>query len=147
MTNYLIILVIIILLMLREKQIRPSRMWITPVLLIWLAVSNTFNSFQLTFMYFILYFICLAIGLGIGVWRGQLEKIRVNPKTGIVTSQSSAAGVILFIGILFLRLLAGYLGKEYAVISLTNALMLLPLGSVCARRYIIYQRYKQLMGE
>jgi hypothetical protein len=133
--------------MLREKQIRPSRMWITPVLLILLTVSNILHSVNLTLLSFIMYFICLTIGLGLGVWRGKLEKIRVNSGTGMVTSQSSIVGIILFMGIILLRLIGSYWGKEYGVIALTNALIFIPLGSICARRYIIYLRYKQLKGE
>ncbi|KMY32922.1 hypothetical protein ACZ11_12635 [Lysinibacillus xylanilyticus] len=146
MSSYLVVFVVIILLMLREKQIRPTRMWITPILLIWIMCSSILNSDKLTPISFILYFICLIIGLGIGIWRGKLEKIRVNHERGIVTSQSSVAGVIVFLGILLLRLLAANWGKEHALIALTNALMFIPLGSVCARRYIIYMRYKQLTG-
>jgi predicted permease len=146
MSSYLVVLVFIILLMLREKQIRPTRMWITPILLFWLACTSILSSNQLTPISFILYFICLIIGIGIGVWRGKLEKIRVNHESGIVTSQSSVTGVIVFLGILLLRILAANWGKEHAVISLTNALMFIPLGSVFARRYIIYMRYKQLTG-
>ncbi|MGE7129880.1 hypothetical protein [Lysinibacillus xylanilyticus] len=146
MSSYLVVFVVIILLMLREKQIRPTRMWITPILLIWIMCSSILNSDKLTPISFILYFICLIIGLGIGIWRGKLEKIRVNHERGIVTSQSSVAGVIVFLGILLLRLLAANWGKEHALIALTNAIMFIPLGSVCARRYIIYMRYKQLTG-
>ncbi|MGE7926206.1 hypothetical protein [Lysinibacillus xylanilyticus] len=146
MSSYLVVFVVIILLMLREKQIRPTRMWITPILLIWIMCSSILNSDKLTPISFFLYFICLIIGLGIGIWRGKLEKIRVNHERGIVTSQSSVAGVIVFLGILLLRLLAANWGKEHALIALTNALMFIPLGSVCARRYIIYMRYKQLTG-
>ncbi|MFJ6207115.1 hypothetical protein [Lysinibacillus sp. NPDC092081] len=146
MSSYLGVLIVIILLMVREKQIRPTRMWITPILLIWLACTSILTSDKITPISIILYFICLIIGIGIGIWRGKLEKIRVNHERGIVTSQSSVAGVIVFLGILFLRLLAANWGKEHAVISLTNALMFIPLGSVCARRYIIYMRYKQLTG-
>ncbi|MGE7673607.1 hypothetical protein ACQKMV_08525 [Lysinibacillus sp. NPDC094403] len=146
MSSYLGVFIVIILLMLREKQIRPTRMWITPILLIWLACTSVISSDKLTPISLILYFICLIIGIGIGKWRGKLEKIRVNHERGIVTSQSSAAGVIVFLGILLLRLLAANWGKEHAVISLTNALIFIPLGSICARRYIIYMRYKQLTG-
>ncbi|MGE7908509.1 hypothetical protein [Lysinibacillus xylanilyticus] len=146
MSSYLVILLVIILLMLREKKVRPTRMWIIPILLIWITSTSILSSDNLTPKSFILYFICLTIGIGIGIWRGKLEKIRVNHERGVVTTQSSVAGVILFLGILLLRVLAAKWGKEHAVISLTNALMFIPLGSVCARRCIIYMRYKQLMG-
>ncbi|WP_323653882.1 hypothetical protein [Lysinibacillus xylanilyticus] len=115
-------------------------------MLIGITCSAILSSDKLTPISYILYFICLTIGIGIGIWRGKLEKIRVNHERGVVTTQSSVAGVIVFLGIFLLRLLAAKWGKEHAVISLTNALMFIPLGSVCARRFIIYKRYKQLTG-
>lgn len=132
--------------MFREKKVRPTRMWIIPILLIGIMCTSILSSDKLTLLSFVLYFICLIIGIGIGIWRGKLEKIRVHHERGIVTTQSSVAGVILFLGILLLRVLAAKWGKEHAVISLTNALMFTPLGSVCARRYITFMRYKQLTG-
>ncbi|MGE7999554.1 DUF1453 domain-containing protein [Lysinibacillus sp. NPDC093190] len=146
MSSYLVVLLVIILIMLREKKVRPTRLWIIPILLIWITSTSILSSDNLTPKNFILYFICLTIGIGIGIWRGKLEKVRVNHERGIVTTQSTLAGVILFLGILLLRVLAENWGKEHAVIALTNALMFIPLGSVCARRYIIYKSYKQLTG-
>lgn len=146
MSSYLVVLIVMILLMLREKKVRPARMWIIPILLIGITCTSILSSDKLSPRSYMLFFICLTIGIGIGIWRGKLEKIRVHHERGIVTTQSSIAGVIVFLGILMLRLLAVKWGKEHAVISLTNALMFIPLGSVCARRFIIYRRYKQLTG-
>jgi len=132
--------------MLREKKVRPARLWVIPVLLMGVMFS-TISSIKLTPLSIMMYSSCLMIGLGIGVWKGKLEKIRINHNRGIVTTRSSIAGIILFFGILLVRLFVGHWSREHAWISLTNALMFIPLGSICTRRYIIYLRYKQLMGE
>ncbi|MCL1694280.1 CcdC protein domain-containing protein [Lysinibacillus sp. BPa_S21] len=145
MVSYLGVFIVIVLIMLREKQVRPARMWVIPVLLMGVMVS-TISSIKLTPLSIMMYISCLMVGLGIGVWKGKLEKIRMNHTRGIVTTQSSIAGIILFFGILLVRVLVGYWSREHALISLTNALMFIPLGSICSRRYIIYLRYKQLMG-
>ncbi|MCL1699103.1 CcdC protein domain-containing protein [Lysinibacillus sp. Bpr_S20] len=145
MVSYLGVLIVIVLIMLREKQVRPARMWVIPVLLMGVMVS-TISSIKLTPLSIMMYISCLMVGLGIGVWKGKLEKIRMNHTRGIVTTQSSIAGIILFFGILLVRVLVGHWSREHALISLTNALMFIPLGSICSRRYIIFLRYKQLMG-
>lgn len=145
MISYLGVFIVIVLIMLREKQVRPARMWVIPVLLMGIMFS-TISSIKLTPLSIMMYISCLMVGLGIGVWKGKLEKIRMNHTRGIVTTQSSIAGIILFFGILLVRVLVGYWSREHALISLTNALMFIPLGSICSRRYIIYLRYKQLMG-
>lgn len=146
MVSYLGVFIVIVLIMLREKQVRPARMWVIPVLLMGVMVS-TISSIKLTPLSIMMYISCLMVGLGIGVWKGKLEKIRMNHTRGIVTTQSSIAGIILFFGILLVRVLVGHWSREHALISLTNALMFIPLGSICSRRYIIYLRYKQLMGD
>ncbi|WP_314586813.1 CcdC protein domain-containing protein [Paenibacillus terrigena] len=144
---YLIVLVIILLRMGKEKEIQPSRMWITPALFVWLAYSSISHSLNLTALSFLLYLVCLVVGLGIGAWRGSMDKVRLNPSTGKVTSQSSIGGIIIFMAVMLLRLLVGYWGKEHALVSLSNALLFIPLGSICARRYVIYMKYQRLQGQ
>jgi hypothetical protein len=129
MTSYLIVLVIIIVLMLREKEIRPSRMWVTPALFVWLTFSSITQSANLTPRSLLLYLICLFVGLGFGIWRGKLEKVRFHPVSGKLTSKSSIAGVVIFMGVMLLRLLAGYWGKEH-VLSISNALLFIPLENL-----------------
>ncbi|WP_193726514.1 CcdC protein domain-containing protein [Paenibacillus guangzhouensis] len=144
---YLIVVVVILLSIGKEKAIQPSRMWITPALFAWLVYSSLSQTTNLTPLSFVLYIICLAVGLGIGVWRGSLDKVRYNPSTGKITSQSSIGGVIVFLAVMLLRLAVGYWGKEHALVSLSNALLFIPLGSVCARRYVIYMKYQRLQGQ
>ncbi|MGE7946423.1 hypothetical protein [Lysinibacillus sp. NPDC093688] len=146
MGSYLVVFIVIVLIMLREKQVRPARLWVIPVLLMGVMFS-TISSIKLTPLSMMMYISCLIVGLGIGVWKGKLEKIRMNHTRGAVTTKSSIAGIILFFGILLVRILVGHWSREHAWISLTNALMFIPLGSICSRRYIIYLRYKQLTGE
>ncbi|TCZ79302.1 hypothetical protein E0485_05400 [Paenibacillus albiflavus] len=143
MTSYLIIVAIVILLSLREKEIRPSRLWITPALFVYLAISSM-KQIDLTLGSLLLYLICVVVGLAIGVWRGKLEKVRINPATGKATSQGSVAGVVIFLVVMLLRLLVGSWGAHHTLLSLSTALLFIPLGSVIARRYIIYLKYKQL---
>lgn len=143
MTSYLIIVAIVVLLSLREKEIRPSRLWITPALFVYLAFSSM-KEIDLTGVSLLLYLICLVVGLAVGAWRGKLEKVRINPLSGKATSQGSVAGVIIFLAVMLLRLLVGRWGANHALISVSTALLFIPLGSVIARRYFIYLKYKQL---
>ncbi|WP_170970844.1 DUF1453 family protein [Paenibacillus terrae] len=146
MGSYVIILVIVVFLMLKEKEIRPSRLWITPALFAYLTFSSMTGN-TLTAGSFFLYSICLLVGLAIGAWRGKLDKVRIHPVTGKATSQGSIAGVILFIVVMLLRVLAGSRGAHHTFLSLSTALLFIPLGSVIARRYFIYLKYKQLLGQ
>ncbi|MCM3290350.1 DUF1453 family protein [Paenibacillus sp. MER 180] len=145
-STFMIVLAIVLLRMGKEKELRPSRMWITPVLFIWVTFTTISQTANLTWMSFLLYAICLVLGIGLGMWRASLEKLRVHPVTGRITSQSSIAGVIIFMAAMLLRLAIGYWGREHALVSLSNALVMIPLGSVCARRFFLFLRYRQLQG-
>lgn len=146
-STFVIVLVIVLMRMGKEKEIRPSRMWITPALFIWLTFTTIAQTANLTWLSFLLYGICLVLGIGLGMWRASLEKLRIHPGTGKITSQSSITGVIVFLAAVLLRLAVGYWGREHALVSLSNALVMIPLGSVCARRYFLYLRYQNMQGQ
>jgi len=144
MSSYLIITVVVVLLTLREREIRPSRMWITPILFGYLIISSM-TQIQLTAGGLLLDGICLLIGLAIGAWRGKLDTVRINPATGKATSRGSVAGVAVFLIMMLLRMLVSNWGAHHALLSLSTAVLFIPLGSVIARRYFLYLKYKQLM--
>ncbi|MFF2090588.1 hypothetical protein [Paenibacillus sp. NPDC058174] len=145
MTSYIIILIVVVILSLREREIRPSRLWIMPVIFTYLAFSNV-THLDLSFGSLLLYLLCLVIGLALGAWRGMLQKVRVNPSTGKITSQGSIAGVAVFIAVLLVKVFAEYWGAHHSFLSFSTALLFVPLGSVIARRYFIYQKYRQLVA-
>ncbi|OPA73393.1 hypothetical protein BVG16_29115 [Paenibacillus selenitireducens] len=146
MTSYVIIIAIILVLMLRERELKPSRMWITPVLFIWLACSSMSQSPDLSPSGLLFDTVGLIVGIIIGYWRGTLDQVRIHPVTGKVTAKSSVIGVIIFIGIMLLRYFVGYWGAHHALISLSTAIMFIPLGSMCMRRYFLYRKYQKLVG-
>lgn len=147
MFSYFIVLVIVVMRMMREREVRPSRMWITPALFILLTLQSMVQSPNLTPTSVLLDLLCLVVGLGIGLWRGKLEKVRLHPVSGKVTSQSSVVGIIIFMSVMLLRLLAGYLGEQYSLISFSTALLFIPLGSICMRSYCVYLKFQQLQGQ
>ncbi|MCR8644829.1 DUF1453 family protein [Paenibacillus sp. N1-5-1-14] len=100
---YLIVLVLILIRTGKEKEIQPSRMWITPALFAFLGFSSISQSPQLTGLGLLLDLVFLAIGIGIGVWRGSMEKVGINSSTGKITSQGTLFGTLVFIAILLLR--------------------------------------------
>ncbi|GGG54289.1 CcdC protein domain-containing protein [Paenibacillus radicis (ex Gao et al. 2016)] len=146
MTSYIVILIIVVVLSLREREIRPSRLWIMPVIFTYMAFSNV-KHLDLSFGSLLLYLLCLIIGLALGAWRGILQKVRVNPTTGKITSQGSIAGIIIFIAVLLVRVFAEYWGAHHSFLSFSTALLFVPLGSVIARRYFVYQKYRQLAAK
>ncbi|MFE4710170.1 hypothetical protein ACFRAM_04760 [Paenibacillus sp. NPDC056722] len=145
MTNYVIVVILVVILNLREKEIRPSRLWITPVLFAYLMLSNV-TTIDLTPGSLLIYLVCIVLGLALGAWRGKLQKVRVNPDTGKITSQGSVAGIVIFLAVMLIRHLAEYWGAHHAVVAISTGLLFVSLANVFARRYFVYLKYKQLAG-
>ncbi|MDR0268815.1 CcdC protein domain-containing protein [Paenibacillus sp.] len=142
--SYIIIFILILWLSAREKTVKPGTMWIMPLL--WAYIILPAIQWQTAgFATFALFALCLILGLALGVIRGKLEKMRVR-QDGSISVQGSFISILIFVGVLALRLAAEYWGKTHALVSFANALLFIPLGSVCARRYIIYQRYQALLN-
>lgn len=94
MIIYVLVIIIVALMGLREKkELKPSRMWIQPILFIYLTFSGI--KFNLTVGSILLYVVCLVLGLAIGFIRGKLQKIRINPDSGKITTKGSILWIII----------------------------------------------------
>ncbi|MWV44187.1 DUF1453 family protein [Paenibacillus sp. HJL G12] len=142
-TSYIIIIVLVLWMSGRERTVKPATMWIMPVLwasMVFPAVQwHTIDPASIG-----LYAVCAVVGLALGVVRGKLEKMRIR-QDGSVSVQGSMVSILIFIAVLVLRMIAEHWGQTHSLVSLANALLFIPLGSICARRFIIYQRYQALM--
>lgn len=145
MTEYIIVVILVVLLSFREKEIKPSRMWITPVLFTYLMLSRI-GHIDVKPVSLLLYLVCIIFGLAIGLWRGKLQTVRLNPETGKITSKGSVAGTFVFLAVMLLRNLAADWGAHHTLLSLSTAVLFIPLASTFTRRYMIYVKYRQLAG-
>jgi hypothetical protein len=143
MINYLIVVILMMLLALREKEIKASRLWILPAVFAYSILSGIGKA-AITPVGILLCIVCLMIGLAAGAWRGQLMKVRIHPATGKITSKGSLASIVIFIVIMLIRQLAGMWGAHYSVLSLSTAILFIPLGNICASRYFLYLKVQRL---
>ncbi|WMT39965.1 DUF1453 family protein [Paenibacillus sp. D2_2] len=143
-TSYIVIFLLILWLSVREKTVKPKTMWIMPAL--WAYIILPSIQWQnVGFTTLALFALCLIIGLALGVIRGKLEKMRFR-QDGKISIQGSLFSILIFVSVLVLRLTLEYWGKTHALVSFANALLFISLGSVSARRYIIYQRYQAMLN-
>ncbi|GLX69645.1 hypothetical protein [Paenibacillus glycanilyticus] len=142
---YLLIMVVICFRLAREKNIRPATLWIVPALYAMMVLQNINQTESINPIHIFLYAVSIVIGLGVGIWRGQLDKVRWNAATGTVTSQSPISGIAILAAIVLLRLAIDHFGgHDQHMITASNALLFISVGSVCGRRFLNYTRYKQL---
>jgi len=146
MVNLVIIAAIVLLLSLREKEVKTSRLWILPAILAYWVLSSVIKT-PLTVGNILLYIVFLLIGCGIGAWRVHLEQLRIHPTTGKMMSKGSLASSLLLIVVMVLRQLASQWDVHHAVVSLSSALLFLPLGSIAARRYFLYAKVQRFQGK
>ncbi|GIO63880.1 MULTISPECIES: CcdC protein domain-containing protein [Paenibacillus] len=144
-STYIIIILLVIWLTARERTFRPSSMWIVPLLWGGMALSSIPWA-SVGPVEVVLFAVFAAAGLATGIIRGKMEKMRMG-MDGQVTVQGSIASILLFLAVLALRVLAQSWGQSHAFYHIANALMFMPLGSICARRYVIYRRYQAMMGQ
>ncbi len=145
MMNIVIVAVIVLLLSLREKEVKTSRLWVLPAIIAYWVLSSVVNT-PLTVGNILLYIVFLIIGCGIGAWRVNLEQLRIHPTTGKMMSKGSLASSVLLIAVMVLRQLASQWDVHHTVVSLSNALLFLPLGSIAARRYFLYAKVQRFQG-
>jgi hypothetical protein len=149
----LIALAVIVLRNRRARRLRVERLWISPVVLILLAVLIFAVQPPPGPVFLAIDLAAMALGAFVGWWRGRFTNISVDPATHQLASRPSAAGMILIL-VLFgvryaLRMLtpetAGFL--HVSALEITSGLMLLAVGLVCAQRLEIFVRARRLLRE
>ena len=135
---YILPLVVLAIIMLRGTKPRTlvvERLWIQPLMLM------------------VLLPLALIAGAGLGWWRGRLTRLSVDPETHTVTSQVSPVGLALLGGIFLLCFgLRAYAMKNpgalhASVADITDAMLLIAVGLVCAQRLEVWIRARALIAE
>ncbi|ARW08838.1 DUF1453 family protein [Bacillus atrophaeus] len=141
-----IVFILIILSMYRERTVKPGKLLIIPLLLLW-GVSA---SFQPSYFHSILHVaisgMLLLIGLACGFSIGKMVNVRIHPATGKVTSRGSLGSVILILVILSLRMAARiWLPESNEIfIAIIHSMFFIPLGTITARNIMLYKAYRRL---
>ena len=153
---YLIPVLVIGLVILRNaraRNLRVERLWISPVLLLFLTATTFSQQHMPTPTMIAVDIAALALGAALGWWRGRFTKITVDPETHDLTSQASPLGMVLILAIMVIRqgvrsyatANAGVL--HVSVVDVTDAFLLLAVGVVCAQRLEMALRANRLLTE
>lgn len=152
---YILPLVVLAIIMLRGTKPRTlvvERLWIQPMMLMILGGLVVFIQGAPSAMGLVILPLALIVGAGLGWWRGRLTRLSVDPETHTVTSQVSPVGLALLGGIFLLRFgLRSYAmqnpGALHAsVADITDAMLLIAVGLVCAQRLEVWIRARALIA-
>ncbi|MCY8816099.1 DUF1453 domain-containing protein [Bacillus atrophaeus] len=146
MGTYIIMLLLVILSMLREREIRPVKLGVIPLLLLWGVSSSIQPGFLSSPLHLMICGVLLIIGLAFGFSIGKMLTIRIHPENGKITSRGSIGSVILIVTILALRVCTRVLlpGDNEIFTAITHSLLFIPLGTITGRNVMLYKHYIKL---
>ena len=161
---YLAPLLVIVLLGIRMNRsmkgrpVKPSRLWIRPVILAALMAAMLAMNPLPNLLGLAMLALAVAVGVAVGYLLSRHQALSLDPATGVVTSKTSPFGVILFVCLFAARYIfrimtmggqaPDKLVAHSAQITLyTDAGLLFVLGLVCAQAWEIWRRTKPLLAE
>lgn len=149
----LIVLGVVILRNSRERKVRIERLWISPLIIMVMAILAFSQNPPPGPIGLLLDVVAVGLGALLGWWRGRASNFTIDPQTHVVTSRVSPMGMLLILGIFGLRyLLRGAVSGEASVLHLTAAeatdsFLLLAVGVVSAQRLEWWIRARRMIAE
>jgi hypothetical protein len=146
---------------LKPQPLRIERMWLYPVILIFLLGSSLYQSPPTTMLAIGFLAGGLVLGAAAGWYRGRLTRITIDPDTHVLTSQASMWGTVLVVGLIVVRYgLRAYLmggidmsgatphgGLGGPAIAATDALLSFTVGMMGVSRLEMWMRASKLLAD
>jgi len=153
---YILPVAILALVMVRGARPRTlviERLWISPALIMTMASMLIFAQGAMSVSGLVLQVVAVLVGVALGWWRGSLTHLTIDPQTHTLTSKVSPVGLLLLGAIFVARLGLRSLAMSHpalfhaSVAELTDALLLLAVGLICAQRLEVWLRARQMLAD
>ena len=138
----------------RQRRVRIETMWIFPVIFIGLIGFGIYSERPPTDpVTLIALTLAALLGLGLGWFRGRMVRITIDPETHTLQSQNSAMGMLILAGIYFVKyaartFLSGHAADWHiSVVAVTDAFLLIALGTIVGRRVEMMIRSLRLLKQ
>ncbi|MGZ7116259.1 MAG: DUF1453 domain-containing protein [Methanobacterium sp.] len=146
--GFLLVILLVVILQLRQRRVRSWTLMIMPALLslitIPLVISELYSAFNI-----IILVISFIAGIAIGILIGKFMEVKID-ENGSMILKGSFIAVLLWIATILLKLY----GKDVLVGTrlielnlLTSAFLVMTLGGMISRRVFIYWKYLQFRKE
>lgn len=154
--TYLVPLLVIVMVILRNaraRTLRVERLWISPMVVMLMAILAFSQSPPPGPVGLALDFVAVALGALLGWWRGRVSRFTIDPQSHVVTSKVSPVGMFLILGIFALRyVLRGVMTDNASTLHLsaaeaTDSFLLLAVGVVSAQRLEWWIRARRMIAE
>lgn len=160
-TSYLVFFVIIALVMglriwrgSRARKLKVERMWIRPAIIgVFLGMSIYGQPPPMTAPILAALAVCVALGGAMGWYRGRMVKVSIDPVTHDLTSKASPWGMLIFLGLMVIRMGARFVLREehdvagIPVAAIIDGLTLFYAGNVVGLQVEVWMRAKKLLAD
>lgn len=140
--GFLIFILLILLLQLRQRKVRIWSLLIMPLLIAFITIPLVLNELTSPFNVAII-LIAILIGVLVGIFIGKFYEVKIDEK-GKMVLKGSFIAVFAWIAIILLKVYGENVisGTGWIEISLlTSAALIMTLGAMISRRIIIYKKY------
>ncbi len=137
----------------KAQRINPGRMWIRPALYLLLGSGALIGPFP-GILIALLYLVAIGAGVGAGYLRAHHQKLSIDAKTGRISSQTSAVGTAIILGLFVLRFSLRAIFPEtgqhhHAATTATyvaNGLLLFMVAMLVTSTILIWNRTRPLLA-
>ncbi|MBM7643892.1 phosphoglycerol transferase MdoB-like AlkP superfamily enzyme [Scopulibacillus daqui] len=145
----LIILMIIIILQLKERELKLANIWILPVIVFCLLI-NIFLTRQFTLVMILIFIGLFIFGGVVGSVRALTTTLRLDADHNKIYSRGSYLVLIPWIVVFILRLMVEYSfggSIQQTLNHISDSILFLIAGNLCAGRGILLLKAKKLLSQ
>jgi membrane protein CcdC involved in cytochrome C biogenesis len=142
--SFIVVIIIIVLLQLRERRVKPWSLMILPAFMFLITLSIIQNVFFTSLLNFSLIIAGFIIGLFIGIAVGYFMKVKVDENGNMILK-----GSLIAVGLWILVIITKFYGQnvlgnsgyiDFGVLS--SMILMLTLGAMISRRIFIYMKFR-----
>jgi hypothetical protein len=148
----LLIVVCLLLRQLQERRVKISRLWILPVLVLYLTLRSIIPDLFLTPWSPMIILLACLVGVLIGILRGNLVRVRFDGHPGEMMVKGSPVGVAVWVVLIIMKYFVhSFFGSGangyHSTNLVTAALLAMTAGTIIARRVVLYLKYREAVGK
>ncbi len=143
--SFLIVIIIVVLLQLRERKVNKFSLMILPLFMILVTATLVQNVIFTSLINFIVISLGFIIGLLIGMVVGSFMEVKVD-KDGSMVLKGSLIAVGLWISVILIKMYGqGVLDSTgyFNIGVLSSAILIMTLGAMISRRILVYMKYRK----
>lgn len=138
----------------RARKLKVERMWIRPAIIgVFLSLSIYGQPPPMTPEVLAGLAVAIIAGLAMGWFRGRMVKVSIDPATHDLTSKASPWGMLIFLGLMIVRMGARFVLREehdvagIPVAAIIDGLTLFYAGNVVGAQVEVWMRAKKLLAD